>query len=69
MENPDLPDYSYVGYSDVGDLTLGENGWIMNTEYDTLEYLNEHFPGRSLEHFRLYSPILSRILLEPFTGK
>ncbi len=67
VADPDKPEISYIAYSDVGDLSLGINGCIMNTEFDNLEYLNEHFPGRSLEHFRLYSPILSRLLLEPFT--
>ena len=66
VEDPDYPDQSYTGYSDVGDFNLGENGCIMNTEYDNLAYLNEHFPGRSMEHFRLYSPILSRLILEPY---
>ena len=67
VPDPDNPDMSYIGYSDVSDVSLGENGCIMNTKYDNLDYLNEHFPGRSLEHFRLYSPILSELILEPYS--
>ena len=35
----------------------------MNTDYDTLENLNECFPGRAEKHYRLYSPLLSGLLL------
>ena len=66
VADPNDPSISYIGYSDVGDVSLGENGVIMNTKYDNLEYLNEHFPGRSLEHFKLYSPLMSKIILEPY---
>lgn len=66
VADPDYPGLSYIGYSDVGDMSLGENGCIMNTEYDNLAYLNEHFPGRSLEHFKLYSPLMSELILKPY---
>lgn len=58
---------SYNGYTDVGDSSLGEDGMIMNTEFDTLEYLEENFPGRALEHFEVYSPLLSALILIPMT--
>lgn len=61
----DYEDMEYIGYTDVGDESVGDGGIIMNTKYDTLETMEEHYPGRSLEHFKLYSPILSRLILEP----
>ena len=35
----------------------------MNTEYDTLENLRELFAGRAEQHYRLFSPLLSALLL------
>lgn len=59
-----IPTLSYTGYYETADESLGECGMFMNTKYDTLENLEKYFPGRSLEHFRIYSPILSKLLLE-----
>lgn len=58
-------DIAYIGYTDVGDESVGDGGIIMNTEYDTLETMAEYYPGRSLEHFRLYSPLLTELILKP----
>ena len=66
VQDPDRPDRSYTGYSDVGDISLGINGRIMNTYCDNLSYLNRHFPGRSMEHFHLYSPLLTMLITEPY---
>ncbi len=60
------PEIAYIGYTDVGDPNVGDGGIIMNTEYDTLETMKKYYPGRSLEHFRLYSPFLSALILEPY---
>ena len=30
-----------------------------------VRFLEEYYPGRSLEHFRLYSPLLTELILEP----
>ena len=38
---------------------------FMNTEFDTLENLNDFFPGRSLAHFNVYSPLLCALVLNP----
>ena len=54
---------SYTGYLETYDDSLGENGMFMNTEYDTLENLESLFPGRAEAHFRMYSPLLSSLLL------
>ncbi len=59
-EDSDLP---YVGYIETYDLSLGEGGMFMNTDCDTLENLNALFPGRAEAHYRLYSPLLSALLL------
>ena len=56
-------EYAYTGYFDTGDASLGENGMFMNTEYDTLENLETYFPGRVMEHFHVYSQLLSALLL------
>lgn len=61
----DYEDAAYLGYTDVGDETVGDKGFIMNTRYDTLKILNREYPGRSLEHFKLYSPLLSALVLQP----
>ena len=54
---------SYTGYLETYDETLGEDGMFMNTKYDTLENLNELFPGRAEAHMHLYSPLLSALIL------
>ena len=54
---------SFTGYIETYDDSLGEDGMFMNTEYDTLENLNEYFPGRAQKHFQMYSPLLSALLL------
>ncbi len=61
-EGPD-PFYSYTGYVETYDESIGEGGMIMNTEYDTPETLQKYFPGRDEKHYRLYSPLLSSLLL------
>ena len=53
---------AYTGYFDTGDLSIGEYGMFMNTEYDTLENLENYFPGRALQHFHVYSQLLSALL-------
>ncbi|MBR6331860.1 MAG: M28 family peptidase [Dehalococcoidales bacterium] len=61
-EGPD-PFYSYTGYVETYDESIGEGGMIMNTEYDTPETLQKYFSGRDEKHYRLYSPLLSSLLL------
>ena len=56
---------AYTGYFETDNASLGENGMFMNTKYDTLENLNTHFPGRALQHFKVYSKILTKVLQEP----
>ncbi|MBQ1372173.1 MAG: M28 family peptidase [Oscillospiraceae bacterium] len=62
-ENDEVEATSYTGYVETYDSTLGVHGMFMNTEYDTWTNLNQFFPGRAEEHFRLYSPLLSALLL------
>lgn len=59
-----IPMVSYTGYYETYDASLGNSGMFMNTEYDTLENLEKFFPGRALEHFNIFSPILLKLLLE-----
>lgn len=54
---------SYTGYIETYDESLGDCGQFMNTDYDTLEQLNALFPGRVEQHYRMYSPLLSALLL------
>lgn len=56
---------AYTGYIETYDLTMGDGGMFMNTEYDTLDNLNSLFPGRAKEHFEVYSPLLSSLILNP----
>lgn len=51
------------GYTQV-DLSLGENGEIWHTEFDTLEYIEKTFPGRLDDHLSLFSNVLFHILSE-----
>jgi alkaline phosphatase isozyme conversion protein len=46
------------------DLSLGENGEIWHTEFDTQEYIEKTFPGRLDEHLSLFSNVLFHILSE-----
>jgi len=60
----DGSDLAYTGYFDTDNKDLGSCGMFMNTEYDTLEDMEKYFPGRAKEHFNLYSPLLSGLLLD-----
>ena len=59
----DEEEISYTGYIETYDSSLGDRGMFMNTEYDTWENLNKYFPDRAEKHFKLYSPLLSALLL------
>lgn len=54
---------AYTGYYETTDTGLGDGGMFMNTKYDTLKNLNSLFPGRAQAHFRVFSPLLSSLLL------
>lgn len=56
---------SYTGYFETTDTSVGKNGMFMNTKYDTFENLNTLYPGRIVEHFNIYSPLLSSLILRP----
>ena len=59
-----LDDYSsYYGNIETYDAGIGDGGQFMNRDCDTLENLNELFPGRAEQHYRMYSPVLSALLL------
>lgn len=62
-ENDDVEATSYTGYIETYDYSKGDHGEFMNTKYDTWENLNKYFPGRADAHFRIYSPLLSALLL------
>jgi Zn-dependent M28 family amino/carboxypeptidase len=51
------------GYTQV-DLQYGENGEIWHTSHDTLEYIDETFPGRMQERLHLFVTVLEAILTE-----
>ena len=51
------------GYVQV-DPQLGEDGYIWHTEFDSLEYIEETFPGRAAQRLLLFSQMLYRILTE-----
>ena len=55
---------SYIGYVETYDKSLGMGGMFMNTEYDTWENLNSFFPGRAEQHYRIYSPLLSALIMK-----
>ena len=57
------PELAYTGYIETEDASLGEGGMFMNTEYDTIEVLNRLFPGRAEQHYHLFSPLLSALIL------
>lgn len=56
---------SYTGYFETTDTSVGKNGMFMNTKYDTFENLNTLYPGRIVEHFNIYSTLLSSLILNP----
>lgn len=56
---------AFTGYFETDDKTLGDGGMFMNTPYDTLENLTTIFPGRSLAHYHVFSPLLSSLILTP----
>lgn len=51
------------GYTQVS-TTLGENGKIWHTPYDTLAYIEDTFPGRVESRLQLFSRLLYRVLTE-----
>ena len=56
-------DVAYTGYVETYDETLGDGGRFMNTDCDTFDTLNALFPGRLEQHYHMYSPLLSALLL------
>lgn len=56
---------SYTGYFETTDTSVGKNGMFMNTKYDTFENLNTLYPGRIVEHFNIYSILLSSLITKP----
>ena len=56
---------AYTGYFETSNPEIGEYGMFMNTEHDTWANLNEYFPNRSVDHFTIFSPILSSLILNP----
>ena len=57
------PSTAYMGYTETYDESIGVGGQIMNTDYDTLDTLQRFFPSRAEQHYRLFSPLLSSLLL------
>ena len=51
------------GYTQV-DPQYGDGGEIWHTSYDTLEYINETFPGRMQERLHLFVTVLEGILTQ-----
>jgi alkaline phosphatase isozyme conversion protein len=51
------------GYTQV-DPQYGEDGAIIHTEYDTLDYLDDTFPGRVDERLDLYVAVLFNLLTQ-----
>lgn len=56
---------SYTGYFETTDTSVGKNGMFMNTKYDTFENLDTLYPGRIVEHFNIYSILLSSLIVKP----
>ena len=54
----------YSGFYETADTNIGDSGMFMNTKYDTLENLEKYFPGRAQEHFKIFSPLLCKLILE-----
>lgn len=57
------PYFAYTGHIETYAYQMGVSGMFMNTEFDTLEELNNNFPDRAEKHFNLYSPLLCALLL------
>lgn len=51
------------GYTQVN-MSLGDNGEIWHTKFDTLDYITKTFPGRMESHLQLFSNVLFHILTE-----
>lgn len=51
------------GYTQV-DLTLGENGEIWHTQYDTVDYISTNFPDRIENRLKTFSTVTETILQE-----
>jgi alkaline phosphatase isozyme conversion protein len=51
------------GYTKV-DPQYGDQGGIIHTQYDTLQYLDQTFPGRVDQHLDLFVNVLYRLLVE-----
>jgi Zn-dependent M28 family amino/carboxypeptidase len=51
------------GYTQVS-TEYGEDGEIWHTDYDTVEYINETFPGRIQERLTVFVVVLEAILTE-----
>ena len=58
------PELDYSGFYETADTNIGDSGMFMNTKYDTLENLEKYFPGRAQEHFKIFSPLLCKLILE-----
>lgn len=56
---------SYTGYFETTDTSVGKNGMFMNTRHDTFKNLNTLYPGRIVEHFNIYSILLSSLIMRP----
>ena len=55
------------GYTQV-DMTLGVNGEIWHTEFDTLDYLNEQFPGRAADRLTTFATVTEALLAEDLSA-
>ncbi|MBK5261829.1 MAG: M20/M25/M40 family metallo-hydrolase [Peptostreptococcaceae bacterium] len=51
------------GYTQV-DVTLGDNGEIWHTEFDTMEYIEANFPGRIAERLATFAEATETLLQE-----
>lgn len=57
----------YDGMYDTADTSLGLNGKMMGTGFDLWSTLEEKLPGRALSHLKIYSPLLSSLMLHPYS--
>lgn len=55
------------GYTQV-DASLGENGEIWHTEYDTVEYISTNFPDRIENRLNTFSTVTQELLLEDMSN-
>ena len=46
------------------DPQYGEDGYIWHTRFDTLDYIDQTFPGRADQRLELFSRLLYRTLTE-----